>query len=186
MATVSKKHTFTAGTTILSAQVNENFDDIYNEFNGGITNDNINGSAAIADSKLAQITSSGKVDGTTAITGLIPSANQDTVAAVTDAATITTDASAGTIFKVTITDNRTLDAPTNAVDGMKRIWRIKQDGTGGHTLTLNAIFRISSDVPASGQVISISTTASETSYIGAIYNGDDTKWDVVSLSRGHI
>ena len=42
---------------------------IYSDYNGGITNFNINASAAIADSKLNQITTSGKVSGT-AITGL--------------------------------------------------------------------------------------------------------------------
>ena len=63
MATITKNHTFTAGTTILSAEVNANFDTIYNDYNGGITNANISGSAAIADSKLAQITTASKVSG---------------------------------------------------------------------------------------------------------------------------
>jgi len=63
MATTTKANTFTAGTTILSADVNENFDDIYNDYNGNITNANVSASAAIVDTKLAQITTGSKVSG---------------------------------------------------------------------------------------------------------------------------
>ena len=63
MATIVKPSTFTAGTTILSAQVNSDFDTIYADYNGNITNANISGSAAIADTKLAQITTASKVSG---------------------------------------------------------------------------------------------------------------------------
>lgn len=61
MGTITKPFTFSASTTILSAQVNSCLDTIYNEFNGSITNANISASAAIADTKLAQITTAGKV-----------------------------------------------------------------------------------------------------------------------------
>jgi len=53
MGTVSKPNTFTASTTIASAEVNANFDTIYDEFNGNIDNDNIDAAAAIARTKLA-------------------------------------------------------------------------------------------------------------------------------------
>lgn len=64
MATVTLPHTFSSGTTILSSEVNSNFQTIYNDYNGGISNANISGSAAISDSKLAQITTGGKVNAT--------------------------------------------------------------------------------------------------------------------------
>lgn len=154
MGLVTKQYTFSAGGVIVAAEHNANFDDLYNEFNGSISNANISASAAIVDTKLASITTASKVSGAALTTltsipsgaGLIPSANQDTVATLTDQATITTDASLGTIFTVTLGDNRTLGAPTNAVAGMKRIWRFKQDGTGSRTISLNAIFRVPTDI----------------------------------------
>lgn len=49
---VTKANTFSAGTIIDPSQVNTNFDDMYNEFNGSIENINVSGTAAIAASKL--------------------------------------------------------------------------------------------------------------------------------------
>ncbi len=62
MGTISKPNTFSAGSLIVASEHNANFDTIYNEFNGNITNANIDAAAAIADTKLATISSSGKVD----------------------------------------------------------------------------------------------------------------------------
>ena len=63
MAIVAKPSTFSAGATIIASEHNNNFDTIYNAFNGNIDNNNIANSAGIADSKLAQITSPNKVAG---------------------------------------------------------------------------------------------------------------------------
>lgn len=74
MALVNKPFTFSAGATIVASEHNSNFDTIYNEFNGSITNANISSMAAISDSKLAQITTAGKVSGSSLTTlGSIPS-----------------------------------------------------------------------------------------------------------------
>lgn len=53
MALISKNYTFTAGNTIAASEHNSNFDTIYNDYNGNITNANLSNSAAIANSKLA-------------------------------------------------------------------------------------------------------------------------------------
>lgn len=83
MAIIVKPNTFSAGAVIIASEHNANFDTIYTDYNGNITNANISASAAIVDTKLAQITTASKVSGT-AITGLaslpagagvIPSAN---------------------------------------------------------------------------------------------------------------
>lgn len=58
MATVSKPNTFTSGTTIFASEVNDNFDTLYNDYNGNIGNVNISGSAAIQESKF-QFSASG-------------------------------------------------------------------------------------------------------------------------------
>lgn len=52
MSTISKPKTFTSGTTIVSADVNSDFDTIYNDYNGNITNANVASGAAITASKL--------------------------------------------------------------------------------------------------------------------------------------
>lgn len=50
---VTKPYTFTAGGVIRSAEVNSNFNTIYNDYNGNITDANISASAAIAQSKIS-------------------------------------------------------------------------------------------------------------------------------------
>lgn len=61
MTLIIKQHTFSPGGTILSAEHNTNYDTIYDDYNGNITNANIASGAAITDDKLAQITSSSKI-----------------------------------------------------------------------------------------------------------------------------
>jgi hypothetical protein len=58
------------------------------------------------------------------------------VYALTDAATIATDASLGRRFTVSIATGRTLGVPTNAVDGDMRTWEVKNTSGGSVNLTL--------------------------------------------------
>ena len=93
MAIIVKPYTFSAGAVIVAAEHNDNYNTIYNDYNGNITNANLSGSAAIADSKLTQITTASKVSGAavTLLTslpsgaGLIPITN---IATVTGTGTI--------------------------------------------------------------------------------------------------
>ena len=62
MAQITKPFTFSTGGTIIAGEHNQNYDTLYNDFNGNIQNTNFSGSAAIPDSKLATISSAGKVD----------------------------------------------------------------------------------------------------------------------------
>lgn len=64
MATITKPNTFSAGAVIVASEHNDNDNTIYNDYNGNITNANIASNAAIADTKLAQLTTTGKVAGT--------------------------------------------------------------------------------------------------------------------------
>ena len=66
---------------------------------------------------------------------------------LTDAATIAWDVSANQVTSVTLTANRTFGAPTNQVAGAVYVLTVKQDGTGSHTITWNAVFKWSSSVP---------------------------------------
>ena len=49
---------------------------------------------------------------------------------LTDAATIATDASTGTWFRVTLAGNRTLGNPTNPTDGQMVVWELIQEHVG--------------------------------------------------------
>lgn len=64
MSTVTKPNTFTAGTNAKASEVNANFDTIYNDYNGNITNANIAAGAAIVGSKL-DLSSPGTIGATT-------------------------------------------------------------------------------------------------------------------------
>ena len=63
MSLISIPNTFTVGAVIVASQHNSNFSVIYSDYNGNITDANLSASAAISDSKMAQITTAGKVSG---------------------------------------------------------------------------------------------------------------------------
>jgi len=100
--------------------------------------------------------------------------------ALTDAATIATDASLGSHFRVTLGGNRTLGNPTNLADGQKLLWELIQDATGSRTITLGSNFALGTDLPA----ITLTTTASKRDFLGGIYNATAGKIFVTSLMRG--
>lgn len=103
------------------------------------------------------------------------------VVALTDAATITTNAALANVFTVTLAGNRTMAAPTNPANGQKIIYRIKQDATGTRTLTWNAVFRFGTDVLNP----TLTTTPNKTDYIGFIYNATDSTWDCLAVTHGY-
>lgn len=101
--------------------------------------------------------------------------------ALTDAATIATDASLGNHFRVTLGGNRTLGAPTNPSDGQIGTWEFIQDGTGSRTITLNAIFALGTDI----STVTLTTTASARDFMTAKYNSTANKWYVLGFVRGY-
>jgi hypothetical protein len=86
--------------------------------------------------------------------------------AITDAATIATDASLGNVFTCTLAGNRTLGAPTNVAAGATYIWKFTQDGTGSRTLAYNAVFK-----SPSGTAPTLTTTAAAIDIISGVSNG---------------
>jgi hypothetical protein len=99
---------------------------------------------------------------------------------LTDSPTITLDSAAGEVFVVTLGGNRNLAAPSNPVSGRKIIVRFRQDGTGNRTISFNAAYRFSTDVPSP----TLTTGANKTDYLGFIYNGIDAVWDCVAVTKG--
>jgi hypothetical protein len=70
----------------------------------------------------------------------------------------------------------TINAPTGTpVDGNKLIFRILDNGTS-QTLSFNATFT------AIGVTIPSTTTASKTTYVGCVYNANNTRWDVIAVT----
>lgn len=65
---------------------------------------------------------------------------------LTDAATISWNASANQVTKVTLGGNRTMGAPTNLVAGAFYSLMIIQDATGSRTLAWNSVFKFTSGV----------------------------------------
>lgn len=88
--------------------------------------------------------------------------------ALTDGASIATDASLSNNFKVTLGGNRTLANPTNLTDGQVINWRIKQDATGARTLAYGSKFKW-----PSGVAPTLSTAANRLDVISGVYFADD-------------
>lgn len=110
-------------------------------------------------------------------TDYLPGASSGpSVVSLTYASTVTTDASAGDIFDLTLTGNVTLADPTNPVDGKTLTWRILQDDTGGWTVTLGYGF-----APPLGAVtpLAFRTGAYELTVFSATYSSARGMWDLV-------
>lgn len=86
--------------------------------------------------------------------------------ALTDAATINTDASLSDVFSVTLGGNRTLANPTNLVAGQTVVWFLDQDATGGRTISFGSLFKFPSAV-----VPSLSSPANAKDTLTCIYDG---------------
>ena len=116
-------------------------------------------------------------------TDYLPGASSGpSVVPLTFSSTVTTDASAGDIFDLTLTGNVTLANPTNPVDGKTLRWRIRQDATGSRTVTLGNKFVIPSSATSP---LPFSTTANAMDILAATYHAGRDKWDIVALVMGY-
>lgn len=97
-----------------------------------------------------------------------------------DDAVILVDAKLSNIFDITLTASNTLGNPTDAKDGQELIFRIRQDGTGGHSLTLDTKFRFGTTLPS----ITISSGANTLNYLTVMYNQVDDTFDVIDFKAG--
>ena len=101
------------------------------------------------------------------------------VVALTDAATITIDASAGNDWRVTIAGNRTMAAPSNPADGQQVTLTVTQDATGGRTLTWDAVFKFGT----AGQP-PLSAAAGASTMIGFRYYAVPGEWRCAGSAGG--
>lgn len=186
MSTISRQTTWNTGDTLTAAALEAEFNNIVNDYNGGITNANISASAAIAasklDSTLLTTTNTQTVTNKTFTSPVIntPTASNGTytkpklvqpytdIVTATDVATVTFDLSTGHIQQVTLGGNRTL-ALSNEQVGQAFALRIVQDATGSRTVTWFSTIRW-----AGGTAPTLTTTASKADWFGFIVTGIGT------------
>lgn len=98
------------------------------------------------------------------------------VDSTTSETSVTPDATVDELYAWTaLAAGITINAPTNAADGQRLVFRFKDNGTS-RAITWNAIFR------AIGVTMPTATTINKTLYVGAIYNSSATKWDVIGVA----
>jgi hypothetical protein len=85
---------------------------------------------------------------------------------LTDGASISWDLAANQVATVTLAGNRTLTNPTNKVNGNVYILVVKQDGTGGRTLSFGTDYKF-----AGGTAPTITTTASKADVLTFVCDG---------------
>lgn len=139
-------------------------------------------SPALTGNPTAPTATAGDNDTSIATTAFVHQAKRsEVVTALTDGATPALDASLGNMFTLTAAGNRTIAVPSNPTNGQK-IVIIHLASGADRTLALNTGaggFRFGTTITALS-----ATTSGKKDYIGAIYNGADSKWDVVAYSKG--
>ena len=85
---------------------------------------------------------------------------------LTDASTISWDASANQVTSVTLGGNRTLGAASNQIDGGVYVISIIQDGTGSRTVTFNSNYKF-----VNGTAPTLSTAANARDVLVFVSNG---------------
>lgn len=89
---------------------------------------------------------------------------------LTDAGTISWNCDTqGQVAKVTLGGNRTMDAPTNVVEGTVYLLRVTQDATGNRTLGYNAAFKF-----GTAGAPTVTPGANKVSILGFIGGGGNT------------
>jgi len=99
------------------------------------------------------------------------------VTSAASASTLTPSIASADVYAYTaLAAGLTINAPTGTpLDGDKLIFRILDNGTS-QTLTWNATYTVI------GVTLPTATTASKTTYVGCIYNANNTRWDVIAIA----
>lgn len=87
------------------------------------------------------------------------------------AAAVTPNCNLSNVFYVALTENVTINAPTNPRSGQVINIILKQDATGGRTVTFNSIFTFSG-----GGDPTATATANAVDMVSCQYDATNTKW----------
>lgn len=102
------------------------------------------------------------------------------VVILTDAPTVSVDASLGNDFRLTIGGNRTMATPANPANGEQIIFQVTQGSGSPFTLTWDSGYEFSADLPQPA----LSTTAGQTDLLGFIYNATKGTWLLAAFLNG--
>jgi len=95
---------------------------------------------------------------------------------LTDGANISWDLESNQVTSVTLGGNRTLDNPTNQVDGATYILRVVQDGTGSRTLSFGTAYKFpggtAPTLTGDANAVDILTFVSDGTNMNAVFQGD--------------
>jgi hypothetical protein len=118
-----------------------------------------------------------QVSGSATFTSISNTRLNPRVTSTASSSSVTPDVSSVDIYAFTaLATSLAIDAPVGTpVDGNKLLFRIKDDGTS-RTLTWNATYT------ALGVVLPTATPTGKTIYVGAIYNANLTRWDVIAVT----
>lgn len=99
------------------------------------------------------------------------------VTSAASASSLTPDISASDVYAYTaLAAGLTINAPTGTpLDGDKLIFRLLDNGTS-RALTWNATYTVI------GVTLPTATTINKTTYVGCIYNANNTRWDVIAVT----
>lgn len=168
MSTITKPYTFANNTIADPAQVNSDFDTIFTDYNGNISNANIAADAAIATTKIAgtALTLTG-TEVATNKTFTKPTMNGVIVGVATysptGGGTATLDCAAATRHVITMPAGNITIAVTNASTSQPFIVEIIQDVVGSRTVTWFSTIKWTG-----GSAPTLTTTASKKDTFGFI------------------
>jgi len=95
---------------------------------------------------------------------------------LTDATNISWDLESNQVASVTLGGNRTLDNPTNQVDGATYILTVKQDGTGSRTLSFGTAYKFpggtAPTLTGDANAVDVLTFVSDGTNMNAVFQGD--------------
>lgn len=94
------------------------------------------------------------------------------VAIAIAAGTATPNCALSNVFEIAADQNFTLANPTNPLSGQTMLIRIRQDATGGRTVTLGSKYRF-----ANGTAPTFSTAANAVDLLSLAYDVTDAEWD---------
>ena len=99
------------------------------------------------------------------------------VTSAASASSLTPDISASDVYAYTaLAAGLTINAPTGTpLDGDKLIFRLLDNGVS-RALTWNATYTVI------GVTLPTTTSVSKTTYVGCIYNANNTRWDVIAVT----
>jgi hypothetical protein len=100
--------------------------------------------------------------------------------ALTDASTVTVDASLGNTFRLTLTaTGHTMGNPSNSTDGQMILFEITSGGAFTFAWGTNYVWGTDVVVPT------LTQTSTKVDYVGFIYNATATKWRAIAVARGY-